>query len=61
MNDEHETKRRTAPAWVPSTARCPHTMRVGHRDGSVTCGDCGKLLTPPTGQANPIIRAARHG
>ncbi|BAQ50371.1 hypothetical protein [Methylobacterium aquaticum] len=24
--------------------RCSHTMRVGARDGSVSCGDCGKVI-----------------
>lgn len=23
---------------------CSHTMRVGQRDGSVRCGDCGKQI-----------------
>ena len=24
--------------------KCAHTMRVGNRNGSVSCGDCGKTL-----------------
>lgn len=25
-------------------AKCPHTMKVGQRDGSVICADCGKTV-----------------
>lgn len=31
----------------PTASGCPHTMKVGAPDGSIRCGDCGKVLKVP--------------
>lgn len=41
--------------------KCAHTMRVGQRDGSIRCGDCGKLLKKaPKLQTMTLKGAAAH-